>query len=45
MNEIYLRGKLVSVYEPIAPASQPKHIQSDLFVVIDYITTFPTNLQ
>lgn len=26
MNEVYLRGKLVSVYEPIAPASQPKHL-------------------
>ena len=23
MNEVYLRGKLVSVYEPIAPAGQP----------------------
>ena len=26
MNEVYLRGKLISVYEPIAPASQPKHL-------------------
>lgn len=26
MNEVYLRGKLVSVYEPITPASQPKHL-------------------
>ena len=26
MNEVYLRGKLVAVYEPIAPASQPKHL-------------------
>jgi len=25
MNEVYLRGKLVSVYEPVTPASQPKH--------------------
>ena len=26
MNEVYLRGKLVSVYEPVTPASQPKHM-------------------
>ncbi len=32
MNEVYLRGKLVSVYEPIAPASQPKHLVYQLRV-------------
>ena len=32
MNEVYLRGKLVSVYEPIAPASQPKHLMYQLLV-------------
>ena len=32
MNEVYLRGKLVSVCEPIAPASQPKHLVYQLRV-------------
>ena len=32
MNEVYLRGKLVSVYEPISPASQPKHLVYQLRV-------------
>lgn len=32
MNEVYLRGKLVAVYEPIAPASQPKHLVYQLRV-------------
>ncbi len=32
MNEVYLRGKLVSVYEPEAPASQPKHLVYQLRV-------------
>lgn len=32
MNEVYLRGKLVSVYEPITPASQPKHLVYQLRV-------------
>lgn len=32
MNEVYLRGKLVSVYEPIAPTSQPKHLVYQLRV-------------
>ena len=32
MNEVYLRGKLVSMYEPIAPASQPKHLVYQLRV-------------
>lgn len=32
MNEVYLRGKLVSVYEPIAAASQPKHLVYQLRV-------------
>lgn len=32
MNEVYLRGKLASVYEPIAPASQPKHLVYQLRV-------------
>ena len=32
MNEVYLRGKLVSVYEPIAPAGQPKHLVYQLRV-------------
>lgn len=32
MNEVYLRGKLVSVYEPIAPASQPRHLVYQLRV-------------
>ena len=32
MNEVYLRGKLMSVYEPIAPASQPKHLVYQLQV-------------
>ena len=32
MNEVYLRGKLVSAYEPIAPASQPKHLVYQLRV-------------
>ena len=32
MNEVYLRGKLVSVYEPIAPASQSKHLVYQLRV-------------
>lgn len=32
MNEVYLRGKLVSVYEPIATASQPKHLVYQLRV-------------
>ena len=32
MNEVYLRGKLVSVYEPIAPSSQPKHLVYQLRV-------------
>lgn len=32
MNEVYLRGKLVSVYDPIAPASQPKHLVYQLRV-------------
>jgi single-stranded DNA-binding protein len=32
MNEVYLRGKLVFVYEPIAPASQPKHLVYQLRV-------------
>ena len=32
MNEVYLRGKLVSVYEPEAPASQSKHLVYQLRV-------------
>lgn len=32
MNEVYLRGKLVSVYEPEAPSSQPKHLVYQLRV-------------
>lgn len=32
MNEVYLRGKLVAVYEPITPASQPKHLVYQLRV-------------
>lgn len=32
MNEVYIRGKLVSVYEPEAPASQPKHLVYQLRV-------------
>ncbi len=32
MNEVYLRGKLVSVYEPESPASQPKHLVYQLRV-------------
>ena len=32
MNEVYLRGKLVSVYEPISAASQPKHLVYQLRV-------------
>lgn len=32
MNEIYLRGKLVSVYEAEVPASQPKHLVYQLRV-------------
>lgn len=32
MNEVYLRGKLVSVYEPTTPASLPKHLVYQLRV-------------
>lgn len=32
MNEVYLRGKLVSVYEPVTPASQPKRLVYQLRV-------------
>ena len=32
MNEVYLRGKLVSVYEPITLARQPKHLVYQLRV-------------
>ena len=32
MNEVYLRGKLVSVYEAEAPASQPKRLVYQLRV-------------
>lgn len=32
MNEVYLRGKLVSVYEPEVPASQAKHLVYQLRV-------------
>lgn len=32
MNEVYLRGKLVSVYEPITPAGQSKHLVYQLRV-------------
>lgn len=32
MNEVYIRGKLVSAYEPEAPASQPKHLVYQLRV-------------
>ena len=32
MNEVYLRGKLVSVYEAEGPASQPKHLVYQLRV-------------
>lgn len=32
MNEVYLRGKLVSVYDPVTPASQPKHLVYQLRV-------------
>lgn len=32
MNEVYLRGKLVSVYEPESPASHPKHLVYQLRV-------------
>lgn len=32
MNEIYLTGKLVAVYVPEAPASQPKHLVYQLRV-------------
>ena len=32
MNEVYLRGQLVSVYEPIASASQSKHLVYQLRV-------------
>lgn len=32
MNEVYLRGKLVSAYEPAAPASQLKHLVFQLCV-------------
>ena len=32
MNEIYLSGKIVSVYEPEIPASQPKHLVYQLQV-------------
>ena len=32
MNEVYLRGKLVSVYEPETPASQPKRLVYQLRV-------------
>lgn len=32
MNEVYLRGKLVSVYEPEVPSSQPKHLVYQLRV-------------
>lgn len=32
MNEVYLHGKLVSVYEPEAPASQPKQVVYQLRV-------------
>ncbi|MGN0754090.1 MAG: hypothetical protein ACI4ME_06475 [Aristaeellaceae bacterium] len=32
MNEVFLRGKLVSVYEPIAPAGQPRHLVYQLRV-------------
>ncbi len=32
MNEVYLRGKLVSLYEPTAPAGQPKHLVYQLQV-------------
>ncbi len=32
MNEVYLRGKLVSVYEPESPASQPRHLVYQLRV-------------
>lgn len=32
MNEVYLRGKLLSVYEPIVPTSQPRHLVYQLRV-------------
>lgn len=32
MNEVYLRGKLVSVYESVTPASQHKHLTYQLRV-------------
>lgn len=32
MNEVYLRGKLVAVYEPVVPASQPRHLVCQLRV-------------
>ncbi len=32
MNEVYLRGKLVSVYEPESTASHPKHLVYQLKV-------------
>ena len=32
MNEVYLRGKLVSAYESETPASQPKHLVYQLRV-------------
>lgn len=32
MNEVYLSGKLVAIYAPEAPASQPKHLVYQLRV-------------